>query len=90
MKTIRAKVSGTVQGIFYRKFVKEQADALGLKGHVRNLDSGEVEIIAEGNEDDVNKIMQICKKGPAHSQIKRMEIQDLNFIGFDDFKIMRV
>lgn len=90
MKTIRAKVKGTVQGVFYRKFVKEQADALSLKGHVRNLDNGDVEIVAEGQEDNVDKLIQISKKGPAHSQVKNIEIMNLNHQGFDTFKILRV
>ena len=90
MKTVRAKISGSVQGVFFRKFMKDQADALGLKGHVRNLDSGEIEVLAEGANDKVNELMKICKKGPAHSIIKNVNIMDLNHIGFDDFKILRV
>jgi len=90
MKTVRAKISGTVQGVFFRKFIKEEADKLGLKGHVRNLESGEVEIMAEGKDEDVNSLMKICKKGPAHSNIKNVDVQELNHIGFDDFKILRV
>lgn len=90
MKTVRAKITGTVQGVFYRKFVKDEADKLDLKGHVRNLDTGEVEVVAEGKDDNVDKLIQISKKGPAHSQIKKIEIMDLNFQGFDEFKILRV
>jgi len=90
MKTIRAKIEGTVQGMFFRKFVKEEADKLGLKGHVRNLDNGQVEVIAEGENVQVNELMKICKQGAPHSAIKAMIMQDLNHIGFDEFKIMRV
>lgn len=90
MKTIRAKITGTVQGVFFRKFIKEQADNFGLKGHVRNLETGEIEVIAEGKDQDVNELMKICKKGPPHSVIKGVILQELNNIGFDDFKILRV
>ena len=90
MKTVRAKIKGTVQGVFFRKFVKEQADKLGIKGHVRNLESGEVEVVAEGENSKVNELMKICEKGPEHSMIKGLETQVLNNIGFDDFKILRV
>jgi len=90
MKTVRAKISGTVQGVFFRKFIKEQADKLGLRGHVRNLDTGEVEVLAEGVNDKVNELMKICRQGPPHSVIKNVNVMDLNHIGFDDFKILRV
>lgn len=90
MKTIRAKVSGTVQGVFYRKFVKEEADKLGLKGHVRNMEDGNVEIIAEGPQDSVDNLIRLCKQGPRHSQVKNIEVIDLNHQGFDDFKILHV
>ncbi len=90
MKTVRAKIFGTVQGVFFRKFIKEEADKLEIKGHVRNLETGEVEVLAEGENSNVDKLMDICKKGPAHSQIKSVQVQELNNIGFDDFKILEI
>ena len=90
MKTVRAKIEGTVQGVFFRKFLKEQADGLGIKGHVRNLDTGEIEVMAEGADDQVNELMKRCKKGAPHSQVKNVLVQELNHIGFDDFKILRM
>jgi acylphosphatase len=90
MKTVRLKISGMVQGVFFRKFIKEEADDIGIKGHVRNLDSGEVEVIAEGTPEEVDRIIQICKKGAPHSTIKNVDIQEMNHIGFDDFKILEI
>lgn len=90
MKTVRAKINGMVQGVFFRKFIKDEADKLEIKGHVRNLENGVVEVVAEGRDEDVNKMIAICKKGAPHSQIKDVSLQDLNHIGFDDFKILRV
>jgi len=90
MKTIRVKISGLVQGVFFRKYIKEEAEKLGLKGHVRNLDSGEVEVVVEGKDEDVNTMLLVCKKGAPHSEVKGVDVQELNHIGFDDFKILRV
>ena len=90
MKTVRAKIKGLVQGIFFRRYVKDEADKLEIKGHVRNLETGEVEVVAEGRDEDVNKLMQNCRKGAPHSQVKKIDVQELNHIGFDDFKILRV
>lgn len=90
MKTMRAKISGLVQGVVFRQYIKQEADKLELKGHVRNLESGEVEVIAEGEDEKVNEMILICKKGPQHSQVKDVLVQELNHQGFDDFKILRV
>ena len=50
MKTLKIVISGVVQGVFFRKFVKENADELEVKGFVRNLDDGKVEIVIEGED----------------------------------------
>jgi acylphosphatase len=90
MKTIRAKISGNLQGVFFRKYIKEEADKLGLKGHVRNLETGEVEVVAEGKDEDVNEMILCCKKGSSQSVVKNVDIQEMNHIGFDDFKILNI
>jgi len=90
MKTVRIKISGLVQGVFFRKFIKDEADKLELKGHVRNLENGDVEVIAEGKDENVNEMVLVCKKGAPHSQVKNVDVQELNHIGFDDFKILDI
>ena len=90
MRTVRAKIAGQVQGISFRKFLKDEADKIGLKGHVRNLDSGEVEVIAEGSPEDVEKMLVVCKKGNSLASVKNVDLQDMNHIGFDDFKILNI
>ena len=90
MKTVRAKISGQVQGVFFRKFIKDEADKLEIKGHVRNLESGEVEVMIEGSPELVDKMLACCKKGAPHSTIKGVDVQELNHIGFDDFKLLEI
>jgi len=90
MKTVRMKISGLVQGVFFRKYIKEEAEKLEIKGHVRNLESGEVEVIAEGIEENVKEMTLVCKKGAPHSQVKEVDVQEINHIGFDDFKILEI
>lgn len=84
------KINGQVQGVFFRKYVYDQAHELGIKGHVRNLQTGEVEVMAEGSPEEVKKIIEICKKGAPHSVVKNVEVQELNHIGFDDFKLLDI
>lgn len=89
-KALKAIVQGTVQGVFFRNFVKENSDKLGLKGFVRNLESGDVEIVAEGEKEDLQKLVELLKKGPEHAQIRNVAVSDRSWSGdFPDFKILR-
>lgn len=90
-KAGRFVVQGTVQGIFFRQFVKEHAEKLGLTGFVRNLtESGNVEIIAEGEGDKIERLSKIVAKGPEHSQIRHVQIEERKWSGeFKEFKVLR-
>ena len=89
-KAIRIYITGTVQGVFFRAFIKENAERYNVKGFVRNLEDGRIEIFLEGNPNEVNKIIELCKKGPKHSQIKKVEIKDEKFQDFKTFKILHI
>lgn len=83
-------VQGTVQGIFFRQFVKEHADNLKLVGFVRNLEGGNVEIIAEGDGDAIERLGNFCKEGPKHAQIRNVTVEERKWSGeFKEFKILR-
>ncbi len=89
-KSIRIYIEGTVQAVFFRGFVKENAERLNVKGFVRNLEDGRVEIFAEGDIDDVNKFIEICKTGPKHSQIRKLETKEEKFQDFKNFKVLHI
>jgi acylphosphatase len=89
-KSIRVYISGTVQGMFFRGFIKENAEKYNVKGFVRNLDDGRVEVFLEGNNDDVEKMIELCKKGPKHAEIKSIETKDEKFQDFKNFKILHI
>jgi len=83
-------VRGTVQGIFFRQFVKEHADDLKLRGYVRNLSAGDVEIVVEGEQEQIGRFIGFIQKGPAHSQIRNVQVDEKKWSGdFKEFKIMR-
>jgi len=89
-KTLRIYLSGTIQGIFFRKFVKENAERHNVKGFVRNLEDGRVEAFFEGNTNDVDKMVEICKNGSKEAKIKGIEIKQENFQGLNSFKILHI
>lgn len=78
---VRAIVHGRVQGVFFRTFVEEHAQRLGLVGYVRNLPSGAVEMMAEGEREQVNKLVERLKTGPPTAIVDRVEINWSDFTG---------
>ena len=89
MRTVKILLSGLVQGIFFRAFIKEKADKLGIKGHVRNLEGGGMEIFLEGEDSKVEEMIKICEKGSPHSEVKKFDVEEIKHIGFEDFRIVR-
>jgi len=89
-KSIRLYIDGTVQGIFYRAFIKENAERYNVKGFVRNLEDGRVEVFLEGDVDNVKKMIELCKKGPKHSMVRNIEEKDERFQDFKTFKVLHI
>jgi len=81
-------VFGIVQGVFFRKFIEEEARKLRLNGFVRNLEDGSVEIIVEGQDEPINEMVNITKSGSRHSKIEHIEYKEIKHQGFDNFKIL--
>ena len=91
MKTgAKLTIIGTVQGVFFRNFVKEEADKAGLKGFVRNLEDGNTEVVVEGEGDRIKELIGKCREGPAHSIIKNVKVEEMKWGGdFKDFRVLR-
>lgn len=68
-------VTGFVQGIFYRSFVRSKAQLLGLKGWVKNTMDGCVEIIFEGEPEDIRDAIEECRKGPKYAQVTDLRVE---------------
>jgi len=89
-KSVRLYITGSVQGIFYRNFVKQNAEKLETRGFVRSLDDGRVEIFLEGSIENVDKMIELCKVGPKHSQIRSVEQREEKFQDFKTFKVLHI
>ena len=89
MKTIRLTIRGKVQGVFYRATAKEIADALGVKGWVKNLPDRNVEIAATGIEESLQKFTDWCKQGPPRAKVDDVIVDERALEEFRDFRIIR-
>lgn len=69
-------VSGKVQGVWFRASTREQALALGLRGHACNLVDGRVEVLAVGDEAAIEQLAQWLKHGPPMARVDAVERQD--------------
>jgi len=89
MTHLSVKVYGRVQGVFFRYFVQDIARELELKGYVRNLRSGDtVEVQAEGNKQELEKLIEQLKIGPPGAQIRKIETNWSTYAGqFTTFDI---
>lgn len=81
-------ISGYVQGVGFRHFVRKNAEKLGLKGFVHNLEDGRVEALFEGPKKEVDKMIAICQKGPFLSSVKNLELTEEE--GEGEFAIFEV
>lgn len=83
-------ITGTVQGVFFRDFVKQEAKKLGLRGYVRNLEDARLEIWFEGEGKNCDEMIEVCKKGPKHASIRRVDVQEETFQDFKEFKVLTI
>lgn len=80
-KAVRVVVSGLVQGVGFRWYVKRVADDYGVKGYVRNMDDGSVESVAEGDSSAVHGFVDEVKVGPSSAHITGINIDWLEYAG---------
>ena len=88
-QTLSITISGKVQGVFFRQNSKEKALELGLTGQVKNLENGNVHIIASGTPEQLTAFTAWCKKGPPRAVVTGVEISEIPLKLFDRFTIDR-
>ncbi|MGA1863085.1 acylphosphatase [Deferribacter thermophilus] len=88
IKRLKAKVFGRVQGVGYRAFVYDKALYLNLKGYVKNLPDGTVEVDVEGEEDSLLKLLDYLKVGPPLSNVTNVDYEFVDeLVNYSEFKI---
>ena len=74
-------ISGMVQGVFFRATTRSEAERLGLRGWVRNLRNGGVEVVAEGEKINVEELVAWCHHGPPGAIVKKVDLQWEDYSG---------
>jgi len=88
MASLHATVQGRVQGVFFRSSVEERALQLGLTGYVRNRPGNMVEVTAEGEKPNLEKLVEFLKVGPPAASVKDVGTTWGEFTGsFASFRI---
>ncbi len=72
-KQVKITVSGTVQMVGFRYFTLRAAKNLGIRGYVRNLPIGKVEIVAEGAQDLLHELIGVIRQGPEAADVRALE-----------------
>lgn len=87
-KQLTVIISGQVQGVGYRMFAASHAHRLRLTGFVRNLPGGDVEVVAEGEEEALSSFLEILREGPPAGRVTDMQVFRSNDLsGFESFTI---
>jgi acylphosphatase len=82
----RIVARGRVQGVFFRDSTRRRADALGVSGWARNRDDGAVEIVAEGEADAVEQLVDYVRRGPGRAEVSDVDVSEEEPEGLGGFE----
>jgi len=90
MKQAHIFVSGFVQGVGYRRFIRYHAKKLGVTGFIRNLPDDRVEAVLQSEEEALKKLMHICNRGPFLSEVKNVAVEwEIVEEKYTEFRILK-
>jgi acylphosphatase len=80
-------VTGQVQGVFFRAWMREQAAQLGVTGWVRNCPDGRVDAHIEGGGASVEELIRRVRRGPPAARVEDVRLWDVELCDFDAFEV---
>lgn len=80
-------ISGRVQGVGFRAFIRSKAAVLNIKGWAKNLNDGRVEVVVQGDKYQVEQMIEKLKKGPSYAEVEHVKIDTEELESYSDFKI---
>ena len=89
MQTVHLVIKGKVQGVFFRATAKEVANEMGIKGWVKNMPGGHVEVLASGDKEQLEKFIEWCRSGPKRAAVKELIITEREASSLPDFFIIK-
>ncbi|WP_207421969.1 acylphosphatase [Desertivirga brevis] len=89
MKHYTIKVKGKVQGVFYRAATKAVADQLGVRGYVKNMDDGSVQIEAEGDDFALESFVEWCNEGPEKAVVESVDVIEAEVKNYSNFEVVK-
>jgi acylphosphatase len=86
-KAVRVYLTGNMQSMFYKQFVKQAADGYNVKGFLR-IHPDRVEVFLEGESGNVETVKEIIKKGPKFATVRSFEEKEERLQDFKEFKVI--
>ena len=83
----QVRITGRVQGVFFRAWAAQEAQALEITGWVRNAPDGSVEAHLEGDQWAVQRLVELLHQGPPSAQVAQVDVKDARFERADRFEI---
>ena len=74
MKIAHIFISGFVQGVGFRQFIKNNANKHGLAGWIRNLSDRRVEVVLQGRIENIEEMIELSRKGPFLAEVKSVDV----------------
>jgi acylphosphatase len=87
IKSMRISVSGRVQNVGFRYSARQTALNFNLNGYARNEPDGSVTLVAEGDEDQLNKFLQWCHQGPPWARVSHIDVNEVPVMNYKTFEI---
>jgi acylphosphatase len=84
----RVRAHGRVQGVFFRDTVRRAAESRGVGGWAANRSDGTVEAVFEGEADAVESLVRLCRDGPGHASVERLDVADEEPEGLRGFDVV--
>ena len=83
----RLRVTGRVQGVFFRAWTQQQARELGVAGWVRNCGDGSVEAHVEGDQDAIDELIDLIREGPPDARVEKVDVEFADAEGLNSFEV---
>jgi acylphosphatase len=83
----RVRAHGRVQGVFFRDSLRRAAQREGVAGWAANRPDGTVEAVFEGEREAVERLVELCRSGPGHAAVERLDVADEQPEGLRRFAI---